>query len=65
MMPTPSQYPPIKALGTLIGRHLHPTIYGSERGMLVCSKNRGGRREMLTVAIKIQANHETHHVKVS
>ncbi|KAG5882217.1 hypothetical protein JTB14_024728 [Gonioctena quinquepunctata] len=63
MISIPSRIPPLREFGTLIGRHLHPTIYKSEAGMLATSKNRGGSREMLTVAVRIQANHETHHVK--
>ncbi|XP_072387744.1 autophagy-related protein 2 homolog A isoform X1 [Diabrotica undecimpunctata] len=63
MMGIPSQSSTIKPFGSPVGSHLHPTIYKSEQGMLVTSKNRGGNREMLTIAIRIQANHETHHVK--
>lgn len=64
LMSIPSQSPPLKEFGTAVGRHLHSTICKSEPGVLVNAKNRGGEREMITVAIKIQAKHETHHVKV-
>lgn len=65
LMSVPSQSPPLKEIGTAVGRHLHSTIYKSEPGVLVNVKNRGGNREMISVAIRIQAKHETHHVKVS
>lgn len=65
MISTPSQSPPLKEIGTAVGRHLHPTIYKSEKGVLVNTTERGSGREMLSVAVRIQANHETHHVKVS
>lgn len=64
MISSPSQSPPLKEFGTAIARHLHPTIYKSEQGVLVNSRDRTGSREMLSVAVRIQANHETHHVKV-
>lgn len=64
MKSTPSHTPPLKDIGATPGKHLHPTIYRSEKGMATAHKNRGGTREMVTVCIKIQASHETHHVKV-
>ncbi|KAJ8968662.1 hypothetical protein NQ314_002185, partial [Rhamnusium bicolor] len=63
MISIPSLSPPLKEIGTVVGSHLHPTVYRSEVGMLSNAKNRGGSREMFSVAVKIQANHETHHVK--
>ncbi|XP_063919299.1 autophagy-related protein 2 homolog B isoform X2 [Zophobas morio] len=60
---TPSHSPPLKDIGATPGKHLHPTIYGSEAGTLANSKNRGGDREMVTLCVKIKASHETHHVK--
>lgn len=64
MMSIPNTCSPLKDIGSAVGKHLHPTIYKSEVGMLACSNNRGGTREMVTLSVKIQANHETHHVKV-
>lgn len=64
MMSIPNPSPPLKDIGSAIGKHLHPTIQKSETGLLPCSNNRGSNREMVTVSIKIQASHETHHVKV-
>ncbi|KAJ8924233.1 hypothetical protein NQ315_007024 [Exocentrus adspersus] len=63
MTSIPNVRGPLKEVGSAPSRHLHPTIQKSESGMLATAKNRGGSREMLTVAIKIQANHETHNVK--
>lgn len=63
-MSIPNPNPPLKDIGSGVGKHLHPTIHKSEVGMLACSNNRGGSREMVTISVKIQANHETHHVKV-
>lgn len=63
MMSIPSQTQPLKEYGAPVGKHLCPTIHKSERGMLVTAKNRGGQREMFTVSVRIQADHETHHVK--
>lgn len=64
MITVPNVTPPVKEVGSAPGRHLYPTIQKSESGILATAKNRGGNREMLTVAMKIQASHETHNVKV-
>ncbi|XP_044263557.1 autophagy-related protein 2 homolog A isoform X3 [Tribolium madens] len=63
MISTPSHSPPLKDIGATPGKHLHPTIYSSEPGMLANGRDRGGNREMVTLCVKIQASHETHHVK--
>ncbi|XP_060533459.1 autophagy-related protein 2 homolog B isoform X2 [Cylas formicarius] len=63
MQPVPSTSPPLRKVGSVIGRHLFPTIYQSGDETLINSTGRGGDREMFTVAIKIKANHETHHIK--
>lgn len=65
MMSIPSQNPPLIDHFLGAGKHLHSTIGRSQEGVLVDSKNKGEGREMLSVAIRIQAKHETHHVKVS
>lgn len=64
MISTPSQSPPLKEIGTAIGRHLQSTIYKSEPGIEIGGLDRTGGREMVSVAVRIQASHETHHVKV-
>ncbi|KAI4468676.1 autophagy-related 2 isoform a [Holotrichia oblita] len=63
MLSTPSQSPPLLEVGTAIPKYLHPTILKSEPGVLQTCSDRGGNRDMVSVAIKIQASHETHHVK--
>ncbi|KAF5280262.1 hypothetical protein FQR65_LT03070 [Abscondita terminalis] len=63
MISSPSQSPPLKQFGTSIARHLHPTIYKSQSGVLVNVCDRSSNRDMISAAIRIQANHETHHVK--
>ncbi|XP_025831922.1 autophagy-related protein 2 homolog B isoform X2 [Agrilus planipennis] len=63
MISTLSQNPPLKEVGSAVGNHLHTTIYKSEKGVLINSSGRGGDREQVSVAIKIRANHETHHIK--
>ncbi|RZC41089.1 autophagy-related protein 2 A -like protein, partial [Asbolus verrucosus] len=63
MISTPSHSPPLKDIGATPGKHLHPTIYSSESGMLANYRARGGNREVVTVCVKIVANHETHNVK--
>lgn len=64
MSSSPNQTAPIKDVSSATSKHLHLTIHQSEQGVLVDSNNRGGERDMFSMAIKIQANHETHHVKV-
>lgn len=64
MMSIPNPSPPLKDIGSAVGKHLYPNIHKSESGILACSNNRGGNREMITVSVRTQANHDTHHVKV-
>ncbi|XP_050294529.1 autophagy-related protein 2 homolog A isoform X2 [Anthonomus grandis grandis] len=64
IQPTKPSNSPLKDIGAIIGKDLFPTIYQSEQKSILNSGNRSGFREMFTVALKIQANHETHHVKV-
>ncbi|CAH0551837.1 unnamed protein product [Brassicogethes aeneus] len=60
MISTASSNPPIKDIGTIPGRHLHPTIYKSDVGMSVDNNNRGGNREMLsTILVAIGLNKAT------
>lgn len=42
----------------------YQTIYKSDAGVFFDEHMRGGSRDMVSVAVRIQANHETHHVKV-
>ncbi|XP_066263102.1 autophagy-related protein 2 homolog B [Euwallacea similis] len=64
IQPTPNTSASLKDADALLGNHLFPTIYKSDQKSFTSSTSRGGDREMFTVALKIQANHETHHVKV-
>lgn len=63
--PTPSQIAPLKEIGWTLPRHLYSTIYKSEPGVAVqaIGIDRCGQRDMLSVAVRIQASHETHHMK--
>ncbi|KAF5283909.1 hypothetical protein FQA39_LY04729 [Lamprigera yunnana] len=63
MISSPSQSPPLKEVGTAVARHLYPTIYKSESGVQVNISDRSNNRDMISAAVRIQANHETHHVK--
>ncbi|KAH1007770.1 hypothetical protein HUJ04_004965 [Dendroctonus ponderosae] len=55
---------PLREPGAILGKELFPTIYQSDKKSMSLSKHRGKDREMFTVAVKVEANHETHHVKV-
>lgn len=65
LSPTPSQIPPLKEFGCTLPRHLYMTIHKSEPGVAVqaIGLDRCGIRDMLSVAVRIQASHETHHMK--
>lgn len=58
----PSQSAPLKEFGYALPRYLYSTIYKSEPGV-VAHSNRSPQRDMLSVAVRVQASHETHHVK--
>lgn len=65
MISTPSQSAPLKEIGCTLPRHLHTMIYKSEPGVAVqaIGADRSGQRDMVSVAVRIQASHETHHMK--
>ncbi|XP_076267231.1 autophagy-related 2 isoform X1 [Rhynchophorus ferrugineus] len=63
MQPTPSTASPLKEVDSTVGKYLFSTLYQSDSKILASSRNKRSDREMFSVAIKIQANHETHHVK--
>nr|XP_022914053.1 autophagy-related protein 2 homolog B isoform X1 [Onthophagus taurus] len=63
MRSIPSQSPALLEIDSILGKHLYPTIYKSDNGVQQECTNRGGKRDMLSVAVKVQANHETHQVK--
>lgn len=63
MMPSPT---PDVARDKFVGREnseMYPTIYKSDPGILADCKEDGRQRDMISLAVKIQANHETHYVK--
>lgn len=64
MQPAPNTSPPLREADSMAGKYLLSTIYQSDGKVLAGSNSHGAEREMFTVAVKIQANHETHHVKV-
>lgn len=58
---------PLRQPGFALPRNVHPTILPSEIGVSsaqVTGKNASlSQRDMLTVAVRVQSSHETHHVK--
>lgn len=62
---TPSQSAPLKEFDCTLPRHLYTTIHKSEPGVALQAINtdRCSQRDMLSVAVKVKANHETHHMK--
>ena len=59
---TPSQTPPLRSINSIIPRHCQRTIYRSEPGANVTLKST--EKDMLAVAIRNQAAHQTHRIKV-
>lgn len=60
---TPSQTPPLRSINSIIPKHCLQTIYRSESGTNVTLKSTD--KDMLAVAIRIQAAHQTHKIKVT
>lgn len=58
---TPSQTPPLRSINSIIPKHCLQTIYRSESGTNVTLKSTD--KDMLAVAIRIQAAHQTHKIK--
>ncbi|XP_031784416.1 autophagy-related protein 2 homolog A [Nasonia vitripennis] len=56
-----SQTPPLRSINSIIPKHCQRTIYRSEPGANI-SMNLT-EKDMLSVAIRIQAAHETHRIK--
>lgn len=59
----PSQAPPLRSINSIIPKHCQRTIYRSESGANVTMNST--EKDMLSVAIRVQAAHETHRIKVS
>lgn len=60
----PNEYPPLKEVDCTPGSHLLQTIYPMESSVNQSNPDLSSHG-MLTVAIKIQANHEIHQMKAS
>lgn len=58
---TPSVVPPLRSIYSVTPRHCLPTIYQSEKGMNVNVVS--PEKDMLSVAVRVQTNHQTHHIK--
>nr|XP_012226127.1 PREDICTED: autophagy-related protein 2 homolog B isoform X1 [Linepithema humile] len=58
---SPSQTPPLRCINSVRPRHCEPTIYrsGSESSVTSCPSD----KDMVTVALRIQAAHQTHRIK--
>lgn len=62
LITSPSQAPPLRSMQSMTPRHCQPTIYRSERGASVTGNSM--EKDMLSVAVRIQAAHQTHRIKV-
>lgn len=61
---SPSQTPPLRSVNSVMP-HCHDTIYRSEPGcnIGVCTTSNTVETDMITLAVRIQAAHQTHRVK--
>ncbi|XP_028031335.1 autophagy-related protein 2 homolog A isoform X2 [Bombyx mandarina] len=57
----PSGKPPLRLYGTVLPSHLKPTIYPSSRGVII--KERLQRKDMFTMALKVDPDSETPNLK--
>ncbi|KAH0569025.1 autophagy-related protein 2 homolog B [Cotesia glomerata] len=55
----PSTTPPLRSINSVIPRHCQPAIYRSNNGQEKDPED----SDMLTVAVRIQTAHQTHHIK--
>ncbi|XP_070517195.1 autophagy-related protein 2 homolog B isoform X2 [Cardiocondyla obscurior] len=60
---SPSQTPPLRSINSVRPRHCKKTIYRSESGSNVTANS--SDKDMVTVAVRIQAAHQTHRIKTS
>lgn len=58
----PSQAPPLRSINSIIPKHCQRSIYRSEPGANITMNST--EKDMLSVAIRVQAAHETHRIKV-
>ncbi|KAG7200135.1 hypothetical protein KM043_000574 [Ampulex compressa] len=57
----PSQTPPLRSINSVTPRHCQRAIYKSEPNG--CAATNSAERDMMTIAIRIQAAHQTHRIK--
>lgn len=58
----PSQTPPLRSINSVIPRHCQRAIYRCEPGANITTNS--CNKDMVTVAVRIQAAHQTHRIKV-
>ncbi|XP_015584958.1 autophagy-related protein 2 homolog B [Cephus cinctus] len=58
---TPSQTPPLRSINSVTPKYCQRTIYRSESGANIVPNST--EKDMLTVAVRIQAAHQTHRIK--
>lgn len=58
---SPSQTPPLRPINSVVPRHCQPAIYRSDATKELSNST---EKDMLTVAVRIQAAHQTHRIKV-
>ncbi|XP_011643358.1 autophagy-related protein 2 homolog B [Pogonomyrmex barbatus] len=58
---SPSQMPPLRCINSVRPRYCEKTIYRSESGSNVAANP--SDKDMVTVAVRIQAAHQTHRIK--
>lgn len=63
LMTTPSQPPALRPINSIIPRHCQNAIYKSEAKANVTGANNNDK-DMVSLAIRIQAAHQTHRIKV-
>nr|XP_050867799.1 autophagy-related protein 2 homolog A isoform X1 [Vespula vulgaris] len=57
----PSQTPPLRSINSVIPRHCQRAIYRCEPGANITTNS--CNKDMVTVAVRIQAAHQTHRIK--
>ncbi|CAK9813594.1 Autophagy-related protein 2 homolog B [Anthophora quadrimaculata] len=62
LMTTPSQPPSLRPINSVTPRHCQNAIYKSEPGASAMTA-RNSDKDMVTLAIRIQATHQTHRIK--
>lgn len=58
---SPSQTPPLRCINSVTPRHCERTIYRSGPGSNIAANS--SDKDMMTIAVRIQAAHQTHRIK--